>query len=96
MLYVPMPEVVLNQSRIRALIRQSEAAGMAEHVGMGGQGQPGQLPIAADRRPSRAAVEWPAPFADEEIIRYRFHGFPLLESRLDEPEFIRPQRVGGR
>ena len=39
---IPMPEIVLNQPRIRALVGQGEAARVAEHVGMGGQGDRGR------------------------------------------------------
>ena len=44
-LNVPVSKIVLNQPRIRALVGQGEAASMAEHMRMGGQGQPSQLPI---------------------------------------------------
>ena len=40
-LNVPVAQIVLNQSRVRALIRKGEAASVAEHVRMGGQGQVG-------------------------------------------------------
>src|SRR6266481_8662747 len=36
---VPMSEVILNEPSIRALIGQSEAASVAQHVGMDEQGQ---------------------------------------------------------
>ena len=38
-LNVPMPQVILNKPRIRALVRQGEAASMAQHMRMGKQGQ---------------------------------------------------------
>jgi hypothetical protein len=38
-LNVPVSEVILNEPRIRALVGQSEAASVAQHVGMGEQGQ---------------------------------------------------------
>lgn len=34
-----MPEVILNQPRIRALVGQSEAASVSQHVRMSGEGQ---------------------------------------------------------
>ena len=94
-LNVAMAEVILNEPGIRALISQGEAAGMAEHVGVRGQGQPGQFPIMADGRPDGFAIERPAPFTDKEIIPRRFHSFPLFQPRLDEAQFIGPQRVCG-
>lgn len=94
-LNVAVPEVVLNEPRIRALIGEGEAAGMAEHMRMGGQGQTGPLTIAAHGKPDRAAIERPTPFADEEVIPDRLHGGSLFQPCLDEPEFIGPQRVRG-
>ena len=94
-LNVAMAEVILNEPGIRALISQGEAAGMAEHVGVRGQGQPGQFPIMADGRPDGFAVERPAPFTDKKIIPRRFHSFPFFEPCLDQPQFIGPQRVRG-
>jgi hypothetical protein len=38
-LNVAVSEVILNEPRIRALVGQSEAASVAQHVGMGEQGQ---------------------------------------------------------
>ena len=38
-LNVPMSEVILNEPRIRALVGQSEAASVAQHVGMGAKGK---------------------------------------------------------
>jgi len=90
-----MPQVVLNEPGIRALIGQSEAAGMAEHVGMGGQGEPGQLPVVAHGGPDGATIERRAPFADEEDFPRRGHCCPCLQPRLDEPDFIPAQGMGG-
>jgi len=38
-LNVAVAEIVLNEPRIRALVGQGEAAGVAQHVGMCEQGQ---------------------------------------------------------
>ena len=38
-LNVPVPEVILNEPRIRALVGQREAASVEQHVGVGKQGQ---------------------------------------------------------
>ena len=92
---VAVSQIVLNEPGIRALIGQGEAAGMAEHMGVSGQGQPGQFPIMADSRPDGFAVERPAPFTDKKIIPRRFHSFPFFEPCLDQPQFIGPQRVRG-
>jgi hypothetical protein len=94
-LNVAVSQIVLNEPCIRALIGQGEAAGMAEHMGVSGQGQPGEFPIAADGRPDGFAIERPAPFADEEGFPRRVHGRPLFQPRFDQPEFIRPQGMRG-
>ena len=88
MLDIPMPQIVLDEPGIRALIGQSKAAGVAEHVGMGGQGEPGPFAIAADGGPDGAAIERRAALADEEGIPRRSHRRPCLEPRLDEPLLI--------
>ena len=38
MLNIPVPQVVLNEPRIRALVGEGEAAGVAEHVGVRAHG----------------------------------------------------------
>ncbi len=91
-----MPQIVLDEPGIRALIGQSEAAGMAEHVRMGGQGEPGPFAIAADGGPDGAAIERRAAFADEEGLPRRGHRRPFFQPCLDEPDFITPQRMRGR
>jgi hypothetical protein len=40
-LNVAVPEIVLNEAGIRALVGEIKAAGMAQHVGMKGDGQLG-------------------------------------------------------
>ena len=90
-----MAEVVLNEPCIRALIGQGEAAGVAKHMRVSGQGQPGEFPIAADSRPDGFAVERPPAFADEEGFPRRVQGRPFFEPCLDEAQFIGPQRVRG-
>jgi hypothetical protein len=50
-LNVPVPQVVLYQARVRALVSEGEAARMAQHVGVGGNLKPGGLAIATDQVP---------------------------------------------
>lgn len=66
MLDVAVAEIVLNEPCIRPLIGQGEAAGVAQHVGMGGQGQPGHFAVAAHGRPDGLAGQGRAALADEE------------------------------
>ena len=90
-----MAQIVLNQSGIRALVSEREAAGMAEHVGMRGERQAGQLPIAAQGRPDRPAIEWPPAFADKEPFGDGLHSRPFFEPCLDAAEFFGAERVRG-
>ena len=45
MLNVTVSEIILNEPRIRALVGQGEAASVAQHVGMGEQGQRSGLAV---------------------------------------------------
>ena len=47
MLNVAMPQIVLNEPDIRTLIGESNTAGMAQRVGMYGNGKAGLLSIFA-------------------------------------------------
>ena len=46
-LNVPVPQIVLNEPGVRALVGEGKAAGMAQHVGMHGDGQLGLLAVFA-------------------------------------------------
>lgn len=89
-----MAEVVLDQSGVRALVGQCVAAGMAQHVRVGGQGQSGPLAALADRQPRGLAAQGTAPLADEKGVRRRLHRLPLLQPRLDRPDFLWAQWLG--
>ena len=56
-LNIPVSKIVLDQARVRALVGQSEAAGVAQHVGVRLNGQLGQLAIAPHGDPRRAPIE---------------------------------------
>ena len=60
-----MSQIVLNEPRVCPLIGQGEAAGVAEHVRVSGQGEPCLLAIIADSPPGRLAAEGAAAFADK-------------------------------
>jgi len=89
-----MPEVVLDQPGVRALVGQGVAAGVAQHVRVGGQGQPGPLAAPADRQPRGLAAQGTAPLADEKGVRRRPHRPPRRQPRLDRADFLRAQRLG--
>lgn len=73
MLNVSVSEIVLDQSRVRALIGKGEAASVAQHMRMGGQGQPRQLAIIANDQPYGLAAERPAQLSDKESVRLRLY-----------------------
>ena len=54
---VPVSEAVLNEPRVCHLIRKGKAASVAQHVGMGRQGQLGHFARAADRKPCRNTAQ---------------------------------------
>ena len=56
-LNIPVPQIVLNQPRIRALVGQGKAAGMAQHVRVGFNGQACQPAIVADHHPCGLAAQ---------------------------------------
>jgi len=96
MLNVPVSQVILDEPRIRALVGQGEAAGVAEHVRMGDQGQPGPFAIGADQDPHHLATEGAAAIADEKGVGLGFQPGPLFQPDLDDPDFISAKRVRGR
>lgn len=96
MLNVPVSKIILNQARVCPLIREGEAAGMAKHVGMGGQGKPGHLAIFADRNPGRPAVQGGAALTHKESVGVGFHPGPIGKPSFDSPQLVGPQRMRGR
>ena len=92
---VAVAEVVLDQPGVRALVGQGVAAGVAQHVRVGGQRQPGPLAALTDRQPRGLAAQGAAPLADEKSVRRRPHRVPLRQPRLDRADFLRAQGLGG-
>lgn len=68
---------------------------MAQHVGMGGQGQPGEFSIVAHGRPDGLAGQRGAALADEEGLPRRSHRRPLLEPGFDGAQLVPPQGMRG-
>src|ERR1700738_4344929 len=69
---VPMSEVILNEPSIRALIGQGEAASVAQHVGMGEQGQGSGGAVFSQDQVNCRAVQRLALLALKERIDCRF------------------------
>ena len=91
-----MPEVVLDEPGVRALVGERVAAGMAQHMGVRLHGQLSQFPVAPDRHPGGPAVERRPPLRDEERVARRAEARPLGEPGLDGPQLVASQRVRGR
>jgi hypothetical protein len=65
MLDVAMPKIVLDQSRIGSLIRQSEAATVAQHMRVSGDRKPGLGAVILHHQPDRDAAKRLAALAVE-------------------------------
>ena len=72
MLNVPVSEVILNEPSIRALIGQGEAASVAQHVGMGEQGQGSGGAVFSQEQVNGRAVQRLALLAYKERLAGRF------------------------
>ena len=73
MLNVPVPQVVLDQPRVCALISEGKAAGMAQHVGMDGNGEAGLLAVLVQQQVDGRAVQGLAPLTEKERMPWGFH-----------------------
>src|SRR2546421_12024776 len=76
-LNIPVPQVVLDQPCIGALVGQGEAARVAQHVRMRVHGQACALAIGADRQPGGLTAERASPLTDKERVRLWFHSRTL-------------------
>jgi hypothetical protein len=92
-LNIPLPEIVLHQPCIGALVGEGEAAGMAQHVRVRVHGQAGELSIAADHVPDRLPAQRATALTDKKRIGRRFHSRSFCQPDLDHPELVPPQRV---
>src|SRR5690242_11608031 len=80
-LNVPMPEIILNEPCVCALVGKRKAASVAQHVGMGREGQGGGLAACAKKQIDGRAVQRRALLADKETLAGRLHPGALLEPR---------------
>ena len=80
--------IVLDQSRIRTLVGQGEAASVAELVRVGREGKPGLVAIFADRKPGGAPVKWLALLAHEKRPAGRFHACAFGKPCLDDAQLV--------
>jgi hypothetical protein len=70
---VAMPEVILNEPLIRALVGQGEAASVAEHMRMGAKGQGRRGAVFFQKQIDGRAVQRPPLFAHKERVAGRLH-----------------------
>jgi hypothetical protein len=94
-LNIPMPQVVLDEPRVRALVGEGVAAGVAEHVGMGFDGQACESAIVADHHPGGLAVQRPAPFTHEESVGVGLHPGAVGQPCFDGAYLVVAQGVRG-
>ncbi len=98
-LNVPVPEIVLTKARVRALVSESKAAGMAQHVGMDGNGEAGLLAVFSQGQVDGRAVQGLTLLTEEErqsqLLAGCFQVRALHQPLLDGADLIPPQRVGG-
>ena len=94
-LNVPVSEVILNEPRIRALVGQSEAASVAQHVGMGEQGQGSGGAVCPQEEIDRRTVQRLPLLADKQCSDGggRFHPGAFFEPRANGPQLVAAQRV---
>ncbi len=96
MLNVPVPQVVLNQARVHALIGKGKAAGVAQHVGMGEQGQGSEGAVFAQRQIDSRTVQRRTLLTDKERLAGRLHPGAFFQSAADRPQLVAAQRVRRR
>jgi hypothetical protein len=73
-LNVAVPEIVLNEPGVCALVGEGKAAGMTQHVGMHRNGQPSLLAVLAQGEVDGRAVQWLALLTEEERPPQRHPG----------------------
>ena len=76
-LNIPVPQIVLNELCVCALIGQGKAARVAQHVWVRFEGQDCKSAIVTDHQPCRLTAQRAAPFADKESVHLRLHPYTV-------------------
>ena len=87
-LNVPVPEIILNEPRVRALVGQGEAASVAQHVRMGEQGQGSGGAVFSQGQIDGRAVQRLALFTDKERLAGRLHPGAFFQPCADGPQLV--------
>jgi len=98
MLDLAMPEIILNEPRVRALVGKGKAASMPQHVGMGAKGQGSGAAVFLHQRVDGRAMQGLALLADEERVNTggRLHSVAFFQPCIDGLDLVEAQRVGRR
>ncbi len=92
-----MPQIILDEPRVRALIRQGIATSMAQHVRVRRNRQPSPLRQPPQNSPHRLTAERLPTLAQKEMLcRLRRLEFPPpCQPCLDRPQLVSAERLGG-
>jgi len=90
-----MPQVVLNQPRVGALVGQGKATRMAQHMRVGFDGQACEPAIIADHQPCGLPAEWAASLTEKERVALWLHLRPRDQPCLDHPYLVASEWVRG-
>jgi hypothetical protein len=95
-LNVPTPEIILNEPGIGSLVGKRKAAGMAQHVGMGREGEGGCAAARVEQQIDGRAMQRLALLADKKRLAGGLHPGALLEPCADGLELVAAQGLRGR
>lgn len=87
-LNVPMSEIILNEPSIRALVGKGKAASVAQHVGMGEQGQGRGGAVFPKGKVDSGAVQRLSLLTDKERLAGRLHPGTFFQPCADGPQFV--------
>src|ERR1039458_10222428 len=84
-LNIPVSEIILNEARIRALVGESEAASVAQHVRMGEQGQGRCFAVCYQEQVDGGSVQGLALLADKERPAGGLHPGAFFQPNPNRP-----------
>ena len=94
-LNVPVPQIVLNEADVCALVGEGKAAGMAKQVGMDGDRELGLLAVFAQGQVVGRAVQGLELLTEEERPPWGFQARALHQPGLDGADLAAVQGMGG-